>query len=447
MATDLDYTKYDVELVSPRNHFLFTPLLPSTAVGTLEFRAIQEPVRTIPNLVYHQASAESIDLKTSKVTCIDAFSTGYHFDIKYDALILAPGCESATFGIPGIIGNERVYFLKQLKDARNIRNRLIDCFERASSNACTEEERERLLTFIVVGGGPTNVEFASELFDFLDKDVSHWYPELREKFHIFLVEASEQILGTFHARIGDYVKDLFKKRRINIMTNTAVARIDESTVVFANGEKLNFGLLVWSTGVQQIQLIKDLGKDLGDGEAVAKFPNCRLKVDGHLRLQENSLLTSTPEGDTSDNTIITLQNSKVFAMGDCAANKDHPLPTLAQVASQQAIYLAKVLNKYGLDEVWTAKVMSSYLDTGSPVIAPFKYQHLGSMANVGEWKGVYDSGVTLKSQKKLPPVTGIIAYLLYKAAYWTRQVSIQNKILIPMYWFKSRVFGRDISRF
>ncbi len=134
-AQDLDKSKFDVQVVSPRNHFLFTPLLPSTTVGTLEFRAIQEPVRTIPNIHYYQASVESIDFAKNELICHDAFDKGYDFTLPYDILLLAPGTETNTFNVQGVYNNPHVFFLKQLQDSRKIRNKLIDCFERASSPA------------------------------------------------------------------------------------------------------------------------------------------------------------------------------------------------------------------------------------------------------------------------------------------------------------------------
>lgn len=197
LATDLDKKLFEVELISPRNHFLFTPLLPSTAVGTLEFRAIQEPVRTIPNIIYHQAYANKVDFASQNIKCSDYFKDSHKFDITYDSLVIATGCETNTFGIPGVLDNKDVFFLKQLSDARAIRNRIIECFERASSPGTTEAEMNRLLTFLVVGGGPTNVEFSAEMFDFLKKDVSRWYPDLFPRANIKVIEASGHILGSY----------------------------------------------------------------------------------------------------------------------------------------------------------------------------------------------------------------------------------------------------------
>lgn len=190
----------------------------STAVGTLEFRTIQEPARTIPDISFYQAYVDHIDFDSRTAFCKDAFITGHQFELKYDYLLLAAGCETNTFNINGVDGSRDVFFLKQLSDARAIRNRLIECFERASSPAVDEKEKLRLLTFIVVGGGPTNVEFAAELFDFIQKDVSRWYPDLYHHANVKIVEASGHILGSFHDSIVSYVEKLFKTRKVEVMT-------------------------------------------------------------------------------------------------------------------------------------------------------------------------------------------------------------------------------------
>ena len=135
VARYLDKTKFDVRVVSPANHFLFTPLLPSTAVGTLEFRAVQEPVRTIKGLgKYHQAKAQKLDVENRVVNCRDIFS-GDTFDINYDFLVISAGCKTNTFAVPGVTQEQQstVFFLKHLYHARRIRDRILECFERAAS--------------------------------------------------------------------------------------------------------------------------------------------------------------------------------------------------------------------------------------------------------------------------------------------------------------------------
>eukprot|EP01031_Cornospumella_fuschlensis_P033367 gene33367-40370_t len=247
-AQDIDKTKYDVHVISPRNHFLFTPLLPSTTVGTLEFRAIQEPVRTIPHIHYSQSVVQGINFNENSVTCIDIFKDGYAFDLKYDILILAPGSETNTLNVQGVLNNPNVFFLKQLRHARAIRNRLIDCFERASSPSVTsDQERRALLTFLVVGGGPTNVEFASELHDFIAGDVAKWYPDLLPYVSIKLIEASGHILGTFNETLVGYVEKLFKSRHIDLLTSTTIQRVDDNVAHLSDKSTITFGMMVWST--------------------------------------------------------------------------------------------------------------------------------------------------------------------------------------------------------
>ena len=145
VARYLDKSKFDVRVASPANHFLFTPLLPSTAVGTLEFRAVQEPVRTIKGLgKYHQAKAQKLDVENRIVNCRDIFS-GDTFDINYDFLVISAGCKTNTFAVPGVtqeavhgsveINQSTVFFLKHLYHARRMiqDDRILECFERAAS--------------------------------------------------------------------------------------------------------------------------------------------------------------------------------------------------------------------------------------------------------------------------------------------------------------------------
>lgn len=423
-AQDIDKSKYHVEVISPRNHFLFTPLLPSTTVGTLEFRAIQEPVRTIPHVEYHQANVNKIDFATNTLHCSDALDNGYDFSVKYDALILAPGSETNTLGVPGVLNNSNVYFLKQLSHSRAIRNRLLECFERASSPAVVDDSKRReLLTFMVVGGGPTSVEFAAELYDFLEKDVSRWYPDLYPLAKVKIIEASGHILSSFNASLVSYVEKLFKSRNIEVLTGTVVQKIKDNVAYLSDKSEVKFGMMVWSTGIKQVPLIEELPDTV-----VSKHSRGRLKVDQCLRL-----LAPSPSS-------AYVGNGNVFAMGDCAGDSNKPLPALAQVAAQQGIYVAKLLNDHGL-----AKATKT-TETSLP---PFKYQHFGSLASVGDWKGVFDSPSfeAGDTEVQAPPVQGLLAFILWRSAYWTKQVSIVNKILIPMYWFKCMIFGRDISRF
>ena len=132
-ARKIDRKKFKTILISPRNHFVFTPLLPSAAVGTLEYRCIQEPVRTIPDLTYLQMKARGIDLEKKELTAVDDFKGETH-TVPYDYLVMANGSHTNTFNTPGVEYKKfnMVYFLKGLEHAREIRYRILECFERAS---------------------------------------------------------------------------------------------------------------------------------------------------------------------------------------------------------------------------------------------------------------------------------------------------------------------------
>ena len=215
---DLDF--YNVDIISPRNHFLFTPLLPSTTVGTIEFRSIIEPIRgSRSGLKYYQAKCISVAAKDSTVVC-ETTQGQEKFELKYDYLVIAVGAVNNTFGIPGVY--EHALFLKELADARKIRGRIIDNFERAGNPGIPEAERRRLLHFVVVGGGPTGVEFAAELNDFLREDLVKWYPGLISEVRISLLEAAKQILSSFDNELGEYTMRLFQRESIDIKTNSPV---------------------------------------------------------------------------------------------------------------------------------------------------------------------------------------------------------------------------------
>jgi NADH:ubiquinone reductase (non-electrogenic) len=169
---DLDTTNLNVVVISPRNYFLFTPLLPSCTVGTVELRSIMQPLKYI--LRFKQRRVQFIEGECQK---IDSENKTLHIDdssplkgtvssntVKYDYLVIACGSENATFGIKGV--KEYACFLKEAWDARKIRTNLMDAIETANFPGQPAEEINRLLNLVVVGGGPTGVEYAAELSNF-----------------------------------------------------------------------------------------------------------------------------------------------------------------------------------------------------------------------------------------------------------------------------------------
>lgn len=391
LIKEIDVTRYNVIIVSPRNHFLFTPLLPSTTVGTVEFRSIIEPIRTArQGITFHQGYCVRIDSENSVAYCEGKFKRT-PFEVPYDKLVIAVGAKCNTFGIPGV--EEHAKFLKEITDAHSIRHQIIQCFERASKPNRPVQDFDWLLHFVVVGGGPTGVEFAAEVDDFLRQDLSKWFPELMPYVKITLLEAQEDILSAFDASLSAYTTRHFARQHIRVRTNAAVKEVQPDAVVLENDEVIPFGLLVWSTGNGPTTVVANSGLSLDHG---------RLQVD--------------------DNFLVA-QTENIYAAGDCAVITDNPLPPTAQVAQQQGTHLAKILNK-ALDDT---------------TAGPFKYKHRGMMAYIGHRKALVD---TKNVQGK-----GFGTWLFWRSAYLTKLMSWKNKTLVLSDWIRTFFFGRDISQF
>lgn len=240
-----------------------------------------------------------------------------------------------------------------------------------------------------------------------------------------MVEAGPALLGPFDSSLQEYAHGLFKKRDVGVRLETAVIGVEEykpegfrfpaRRALLSDGTTLEFGTMVWSAGLAPRTFTETLDNVL------ERHPrNKRIIVDEYLRVKGH-------EGS-------------IWAIGDAAINATgEPIPQLAQAARQQGIYLADVFNgKRAEDE------------------KPFQFFSLGSMAFMGDNSGIYDGssvGPVRSAEDKAssffhsPKITGFLALMLWRFAYWGRQTSLANKILIPVHWFKSYVFGRDISRY
>jgi NADH:ubiquinone reductase (non-electrogenic) len=219
--------QFDVTVVSPRNYFLFTPLLPSVTVGTVESRSIVEPIRKLIQkrhkatpIAFLEAECVGIDHTHKHIQCEDRSAIVGEvskWDVPYDLLVIAVGAKSNTFGTPGV--EEHCHFLKEIPDAHAIRNDIIDLVETASIPGQSQAEQERLLHFVVVGGGPTGVEFAAEVQDFLREDVSKIYPGIHDRVKVSLVQSRDHILNTYDQTISEYTEKQFHSDKINLITN------------------------------------------------------------------------------------------------------------------------------------------------------------------------------------------------------------------------------------
>jgi NADH dehydrogenase len=408
----IDPKKFNIMCVSQRNHMIFTPLLPQTCTGTLEFRSVCEPILRVQPALAHkpnsmmQALAYDVDFDRKAVQCVSVGVIGAQekvpvqsFEFNYDYLVLAHGARPNTFNIPGV--EENAFFLREVTEARGIRRRLAQNIQAAALPTTTREEAARLLHVVIVGGGPTGVEFAGDLSDFLRQDLPKLAPALRSMFRITIVEAAE-VLGTFDKVLREHGQRTLKKEGI-VIKKAVVAEVRPNQLSLRTGETLNCGLIVWSTGVGPSSLSKTLKCD--------KTKQGRIAIDDHCQALKNGI--AVPE---------------VFALGDCAANVDAPLPTLAAVASRQAEWLAKTMNK-----TQAKKVVVSQLP-------PFVYKSLGSMVSVGHSDALVSLTVPTKFNLK-----GLHAFFLWRSVYFSLLISMRLRFYVAVNWLSSRLFGRDTT--
>ncbi|XP_019175242.1 PREDICTED: external alternative NAD(P)H-ubiquinone oxidoreductase B2, mitochondrial-like [Ipomoea nil] len=279
---------YDVQVISPRNYFAFTPLLPSVTCGTVEGRSIVEPIRNIirkknVDMQYCEAECIKIDAKNKKVYCRSNLNGKEEFAVDYDYLVIAIGARVNTFNIPGV--EENTFFLKEVEDAQRIRRTVIDCFEKASLPYLTDEERKRILHFVIVGGGPTGVEFAAQLHDFVSEDVVRLYPKVKDFVKITLVEATDHILNMFDKRITAFAEEKFGRDGIDVKTGSMVVKVSDkeiSTKDVKSGDITStpYGMVVWSTGIGTRPVVTNFMKEIGQGQRRVLATDEWLRVEG-----------------------------------------------------------------------------------------------------------------------------------------------------------------------
>ncbi|KAK5201942.1 NADH:ubiquinone oxidoreductase [Cryomyces antarcticus] len=448
----LDTENYNVVIISPRNYFLFTPLLPSCTTGTIEHRSIMEPVRNFLRhkkaaVTFYEAEATKIDYE-KKIVYIndesDVKGATSSNEVPFDMLVVGVGAENATFGIPGV--RENACFLKEVNDAQQIRKRIMDCCETSTFKDQSLEEIKRLLHMVVVGGGPTGVEFAGELQDFFSNDLKKWIPDIKENFHVTLVEALPNVLPMFSKQLIEYTEKTFKEETITIRTKTTVKNVTDKYIEAESTgpdgkkvlEKIPYGLLVWATGNALRPVVKDL---------MSQIP---AQKDSRRGLAVNEYL-------------VVKGTESIWAVGDCAIANYAPT---AQVAAQEGAFLARLFNHMArTEEIETELKHLSHVQEVAPSkekrdeafaqikdlqrrlrrvkrMGPFEYSHQGSLAYIGSEKAVADISWLTGNFA----TGGTLTYFFWRSAYLSMCFSTRNRILVIVDWVKAKMFGRDVSR-
>ncbi|KAJ6383399.1 hypothetical protein OIU78_026807 [Salix suchowensis] len=499
---NLKSSSYDVHIVSPRNYFAFTPLLPSVTNGTVEGRSIVEPIRNICKegeismlktsfnvfefakpfgVEFKEAECYKIDPAQKKIYCrsTDQGNTlggNEEFTMDYDVLIVAMGAKSNTFNTPGV--EDHAHFLKEIEDAQNIRRSIIDCYERASLPSISEEERKRIMHFVVVGGGPTGVEYAAELHDFAHDDLAKLYPSIKDYLRITLLEA------------GDHILNMFNGRKEFLTSISPLKEIKTGQTV-----SIPYGMVLWSTGIATRPVIMDFMKQIGQGnrrvlatdewlrvegcdgvyalgdcatinqrkvmEDIAvifskadknnsgtldlkdfkdvvdhiseRYPQVQIYMEKKKLKTFDALLKSAQGNDSKQIDIETFKN----ALHEVDSQMKN-LPATAQVAAQQGEYLANCFNRMEQCEKYPEGPMR-FRGIGRHRFHPFRYKHFGQFAPLG--------GEQTAAQLPGDWISvGYSTQWLWYAVYTSKLVSWRTRVLVVSDWLRRSIFGRDSSR-
>ncbi|GMI79762.1 NAD(P)H dehydrogenase B1 [Hibiscus trionum] len=504
---DLDISAYDVQVVSPRNYFAFTPLLPSVTCGTVEARSIVEPVRNMTKkrngeIGFWEAECMKIDAANQKLLCRYTVENNLvgndEFSLEYDYLVIAVGSQVNTFNTPGVF--ENCHFLKEVEDAQKIRRSVIDCFEKAVLPGLSKEERRINLHFVIVGGGPTGVEFAAELHDFVKEDLVNLYPTVKDLVKITVIQSGDHILNMFDERISYFAEQKFRRDGIDVQTGCRVISISDREITMklkSTGEicSVPHGLIVWSAGVETRPVVKDFMGQIGQAnrrvlatdewlrvkgcEDVYALGDCatinqrKIMEDiaaifkaadkdnsGFLTIKEfedviDDILVSYPQvkhylkskqlrdatdllkvSRGSDRGEVDIEGFKLALSHVDTQVKN--LPATAQVAAQQGVYLSECFNRMNQCED-NPEGPRRFRGSGRHQFRPFQYKHFGQFAPLGGEQAAAELPGDWVSM-------GHSTQWLWYSVYASKQVSWRTRVLVVSDWTRRFIFGRDSSR-
>lgn len=382
--------KAEVTLIDQRNFFTFTPLLPEVVAGNLGASTVTYPLRFLlrgNGVRVLQAEVSAISLEEKRVDV-----SGY--TLPYDYLIISLG------SVPDFFGNEslaRVSFtLHSLTDALRIRNRVIYSFEEAGRER-DEERRKMLLTFVVVGGGPSGVEVASEIHDLIYHVLLKYYPVNPALVRVVLIDSNRRILTHSTPELAEHGQEILQKRGIEVRLSTRVTRAGEGFVELSHSEEvIPAGTLIWTAGTRAHPVLAKL--------PVAKTRRGTIVVDEYLKIPEY------PE---------------VFAVGDCACVLDRRrqrlYPPLAPVAIREGIRAAANISN----------------DIHNRRKEPFVFDFTGSIVSLGAKAALVNFlGLRLR---------GPLAWWIYRSTYLFKLVGVKNKCQLLLTLLLNAFFDRDIS--
>ncbi len=392
-------TPVEVTMIAKTTHHLFQPLLYQVATGILSEGEIAPPTREI---LSHQRNAQvllgevtAIDLATRTVT---SQVLGRETVTAYDSLIVAAGASQSYFGNDGFA--EHAPGMKSIDDALELRGRIFGAFEMAELGATRGDDVDHLLTFVVVGAGPTGVEMAGQIAELAHRTLKRDFRAINTRqARVILVDAADQVLPPFGAKLGEHTRRELEKLGVEVRLGEMVTELDERGIVLrrrdGSTERIAAVTKVWAAGVQASSLARTLAEQTGAG----------LDRAGRIAVGPDLTLPGHPE---------------VYVVGDMI-DLDQ-LPGVAQVAIQTAKYAAKAIARRLV---------------GKEPQPPFRYRDKGSMAIISRFRAVAMVGRFR--------FTGLVAWLLWLVIHLLYIAAFKSRVTALLHWAIS-FLGRGRSQ-
>jgi NADH dehydrogenase len=390
----------EVTLVSQSNYLLFVPMLPSAAAASVELTHILSPLREILRRTKIRIeTVQSIDLAAKTVTTTQASTHGEQV-LPWDHLVIALGSVVNLARMPGVA--QHGLPIKTIGDALQIRNRALEMLESAE-NASSVEDRRRMLTFVVAGGGYSGVEIAAEINDYVREAARESYPVIQPgDVRVILLHSGQRILPEISESLARFAHRKLTAHGVEVRLGARLASATADHVTLESGERIATHTLIVAIGASPNPVIQQLGVPLENG---------RILVDETMRL---------PDGSSS-----LTNGSSVWALGDCAAvphpKTGKPSPPTAQFALRQGTAVGK-----NIAAVIAGQQPKRFTFTG-----------LGEMVSLGHGAAVAELFGRIK-------LAGPLAWIMWRTFYLMRLPSFSRKLRVWLDWNLDRLFCRDL---
>jgi NADH dehydrogenase len=377
-ARGLKHAPVEVLLIDRRNYHLFTPLLYQVASALLDpgevARPVRELIRPLKNADFRQADVTGADLE-KRLLLTDRGA------VPYDYLVLATGSRSEYFGNQSLA--RHAFGLKDLDEGLALRNRVLSQFE-ASRWIADPDQRRIMLTFAVVGGGPTGVELAGSLSELIRLVLRKDYRDLQlREVRVLLLEAGDSVLAAFTARLREAARQSLEKKGVEVMLGAKVEEVTSTSIRLADGGEVPAGTIVWTAGVRASDIGGAIGAKLGR--------QARIEVDTTLQVRGRPA---------------------VFVIGDLAGpvGGGAPPPMLIPVAMQQGRHVARTIADL----------------VGNGGAGAFRYKDPGIMATIGRNSAVAQLGRV--------ELSGFLGWLMWLGVHLVNVISFRSRILVLVNW-------------